>query len=60
MAEGLPASDGGDGASPAARRKLPDESPHEVDGLCSRCGAAWPCLRCLTMTPPYVRIFNNI
>lgn len=40
--------------------KLPEVSPHEIDGLCSRCGAAWPCLRCLTTTPPYVHVWNNL
>lgn len=33
--------------------------PHEVDGKCSRCGGRWPCLKCLTSTPPYVRVHNN-
>lgn len=36
-----------------------DDRPREVDGRCSRCGKRWPCLDCLTMTPPYVRVWNN-
>lgn len=34
-------------------------SPREVDGMCSRCGDTWPCLRCLTSTPPFVPVHNN-
>lgn len=37
-----------------------DETPREVDGRCSRCGKPWPCLTCLTMTPPYVPVWNNL
>lgn len=41
------------------RRRLPAEAPFEQDGACSRCGGRWPCLRCLTSTPPYVPVQNN-
>lgn len=37
-----------------------DDRPREVDGRCSRCGKPWPCLDCLTMTPPYVHVWNNV
>lgn len=40
----------------------PDEDgvPRDVDGKCSRCGRPWPCMLCLTMTPPFVPIWNNV
>lgn len=47
-------------ATDRARRRLPVERPYDKDGACSRCGGSWPCLRCLTSTPPYVRVLNNI
>lgn len=50
---------GGSGAE-RSRRRRSNEAPHEKDGRCSRCGGRWPCLHCLTSTPPYVRVMNNL
>ncbi|MQA77483.1 MAG: hypothetical protein GEV10_03210 [Streptosporangiales bacterium] len=43
-----------------SRRRRSNEAPFEKDGRCSRCGGRWPCLHCLTSTPPYVRVMNNL
>ncbi|MQA79165.1 MAG: hypothetical protein GEV10_11940 [Streptosporangiales bacterium] len=48
--------------APKRRRKSRvkgTEAPRDVDGKCSRCGRPWPCLHCLTSTPPFVRVHNN-
>lgn len=60
-----PEKDTGDGTERKPRnrrgksRVKSDEVPRDVDGICSRCGRPWPCLPCLTSTPPYVRVHNN-
>lgn len=51
---------GGAPGAERSRRRRSKEPPYDKDGRCSRCGGRWPCLHCLTSTPPYVRVMNNL